>query len=73
MWKESYRIGIDLIDRQHEELFRATDTLVRAIEANADKQTFPADYHFFKGLYSPAFPRRGGLSGVHPLQRHGGS
>ena len=40
MWKESYRIGIDLIDRQHEELFRATDTLVRAIEANADKQTF---------------------------------
>ena len=32
MWKESYRIGIDLIDRQHEELFRATDTLVRAFK-----------------------------------------
>ena len=48
MWKESYRIGIDLIDRQHEELFRATDTLVRAIEANADKQTFRQTITFLK-------------------------
>lgn len=48
MWKESYRIGIDLIDRQHEELFRATDTLVRAIEANADKQTFRQTTTFLK-------------------------
>lgn len=48
MWKESYRIGIDLIDRQHVELFRATDTLVRAIEANADKQTFRQTITFLK-------------------------
>ena len=48
MGKESYRIGIDLIDRQHEELFRATDTLVRAIEANADKQTFRQTITFLK-------------------------
>ena len=51
MWRESYRIGIDLIDQQHKELFRATDTLVRAIEANADKP----NHRFFKGLYGPAF------------------
>ena len=48
MWKESYRIGIDLIDRQHEELFRVTDTLVRTVEANADKQTFRQTIAFLK-------------------------
>lgn len=48
MWRESYRIGIDLIDQQHKELFRATDTLVRAIETNADKQTFRQTIAFLK-------------------------
>lgn len=34
MWKESYRIGVDLIDSQHKELFDTTQTLLRIVESD---------------------------------------
>ncbi|UWV46887.1 hemerythrin family protein [Acetivibrio thermocellus] len=33
MWKEKYKIGIDLIDQQHEELFRRVSEFTRIIRS----------------------------------------
>lgn len=35
MWKESYRLGVELIDQQHRELFAMTEELVSAVEQGA--------------------------------------
>lgn len=35
MWEESYKIGVKLIDKQHKELFRMVDELMKAVEQNA--------------------------------------
>lgn len=48
MWKESYRIGIDIIDNQHIELFQRTDELLEAINSNADAQRFRETINFLK-------------------------
>lgn len=48
MWKESYRIGVDSIDKQHMELFRMVDGLVRAIADGADKVQFERAIRFLK-------------------------
>lgn len=34
MWKESYRIGVDIVDRQHKELFETVERLIRIVNAN---------------------------------------
>jgi len=33
MWKEKYKIGVDLIDQQHEELFRRVSEFTRIIRS----------------------------------------
>lgn len=48
MWKESYRIGIDCIDKQHIELFHMTDNLLKAIETNAGKAVYQQTIEFLK-------------------------
>lgn len=48
MWKESYRIGIDLIDEQHMELFRMAEELMKTIAANADSNVFKETIDFLK-------------------------
>lgn len=35
MWKESYRLGVEQIDRQHRELFDMTEELVNAVKQGA--------------------------------------
>ena len=35
MWKDSYRLGVERIDRQHMELFRMTEELIHAIDSPA--------------------------------------
>lgn len=50
MWKDSYRLGVDLIDTQHIELFRMTEDLIHAIdspeaeEASRQALSFLKDY-----------------------------
>lgn len=34
MWKEKYRIGVERIDEQHEELFRRVEDFVKALRDN---------------------------------------
>lgn len=48
MWKESYSIGVQNIDRQHMELFRMVKELVGAIDANADSASFKKAIAFLK-------------------------
>lgn len=52
MWKESYKIGVDLIDKQHKELFEATGKLLQVIEQKGDwnqrKDTCKAILDFLK-------------------------
>lgn len=48
MWKESYRIGIDCIDRQHMELFRMTEDLMRAIDSEREPEVFRKAIGFLK-------------------------
>lgn len=48
MWKDSYQIGIDIIDTQHKELFRMVDELLKAITAEADSSTFKEAIEFLK-------------------------
>lgn len=36
MWKDSYRIGVEVIDQQHRELFRMVENLFREIEHTAE-------------------------------------
>lgn len=48
MWKESYRTGVELIDRQHKELFRMVDGLMKAIAIEADNSAFQEAITFLK-------------------------
>lgn len=48
MWKESYRLGIDLIDTQHIELFRMVSQLLKAIDTHARKEDFKEVIEFLK-------------------------
>ena len=32
MWKDKYRIGVELIDRQHQELFNRVSNFLQAVE-----------------------------------------
>lgn len=34
MWKESYRIGVEIVDQQHHELFKMVDRLLRVIRVD---------------------------------------
>lgn len=36
MWKEKYKIGVDLIDTQHEELFRRVSEFTKVIRSEGD-------------------------------------
>ena len=36
MWKESYRVGVDLIDTQHQELFHRVSDFLQAIKSDGD-------------------------------------
>lgn len=31
LWKEHYKIGVETIDRQHQELFQITESLLTAV------------------------------------------
>ncbi len=34
MWKEKYRIGVDLIDSQHQELFKRLSKFIQIVQNN---------------------------------------
>ena len=36
MWKDKYKIGVELIDKQHEELFRCVSDFTRTIRGEED-------------------------------------
>lgn len=55
MWKDSYQIGIDIIDTQHKELFRMVDELLKAITAEADSSTFKEAIEFLKNYVAKHF------------------
>lgn len=48
MWKESYRLGVESIDRQHMELFHMTDELLRCIEKREKPARFRKAVSFLK-------------------------
>lgn len=48
MWKESYRIGVDVIDRQHKALFQMVDELLTDIENGAERERFQDSVKFLK-------------------------
>lgn len=48
MWKESYRLGVDQIDREHIELFRITEELIRRGEQGATAQAYEETVRFLK-------------------------
>lgn len=48
IWKDSYRLGVDVIDEQHMALFEATDRLMDAIVSEADSQEFYKVIEFLK-------------------------
>lgn len=35
MWKEHYRVGADLIDNQHQELFKRVSSFIKAVQTKA--------------------------------------
>lgn len=43
MWKENYCIGVELIDKQHKELFDMVEKLVRSLDETADWEGAKAD------------------------------
>lgn len=58
MWKESYRIGIDIIDRQHRQLFDTIDKLWAALELDdrmARAETAVDTIHFMHGYFEEHF------------------
>ena len=57
LWKESLRIGVDVVDEQHKELFRRTDELMKAIYVSGaeQKQTCMDTVHFLKDYASKHF------------------
>lgn len=48
MWKESYRLGIESIDMQHQKLFRMTEELLKAIEEKKEPGIFQNAIGFLK-------------------------
>ena len=40
MWKESYRLGVERIDKQHQKLFKMTGALVQAARDGAGEETY---------------------------------
>ena len=48
MWKESYRLGVERIDRQHMELFRMTEELLQALKDNASPEACRKALGFLK-------------------------
>lgn len=48
MWKESYRIGIDVIDNQHIELFKMVDNLIQATQKPTRMEEYQKVIEFLK-------------------------
>ena len=50
MWKDSLRIGVDLVDEQHRELFRITEELLKELRGSGEqrKQKCISTVHFLK-------------------------
>ncbi len=48
MWKDSYALGIERIDRQHKELFRMTGELVEAVKKDAPAEEYRKALAFLK-------------------------
>lgn len=48
MWKDSYRLGVERIDRQHIELFRMTEDLVNAVKNGATVEAYQKALGFLK-------------------------
>lgn len=48
MWKESYKIGVESIDIQHQKLFVMVDGMLKAIKLNAEKEKFRQAVEFMK-------------------------
>ena len=48
MWKDSYRLGVERIDRQHMELFRMTEDLVSAVKNGAAVEVYQKALGFLK-------------------------
>ena len=40
MWKDSYSLGVERIDKQHMELFRVTNDLIHAVDENAGAEDY---------------------------------
>lgn len=38
IWKEEYKIGVDLIDDQHKELFTRLNSFIKTVRSNEDKE-----------------------------------
>lgn len=36
MWKEKYKIGVELIDQQHEELFKRVSDFIRSVQSKGE-------------------------------------
>lgn len=43
MWKEHYRVGADLIDNQHEELFKRVSSFIKAVQGESPWETRQAE------------------------------
>mgnify|MGYP001261739323 CR=1 FL=1 len=48
MWKDSYRLGVESIDKQHRELFRMTEELIQAVGENAPAEACRKALGFLK-------------------------
>ncbi len=48
MWKESYRLGVERIDKQHQKLFKMTGALVQAARDGAGEETYKKALYFLK-------------------------
>ncbi len=48
MWKESYRLGVERIDEQHQKLFKMTGALVRAARDGAGEEIYRKALCFLK-------------------------
>ena len=48
MWKESYRLGVERIDKQHQKLFKMTGALVQAARDGAGEETYKKALDFLK-------------------------
>ncbi len=39
LWKDSYKLGVEAVDRQHEELFKRLHKFLQVVRGDADKAT----------------------------------